>query len=818
LRWVLVVDVPGIPGKSTSQELLVAVVARVLLKVEWMLPNGRTFLLAVLSSSLVCLAGASAAVTVVDADFDGGTDGFSYQDDTFRGTGEPGYASGAHLASGGLSGGGLRVTLGGIDGADINGMSGGWQVPFNLASAVDLQLSFQYNLSLTPEYESNEYGQVMVSLDGALLAGAGPDYVMQLNGDGNGGSPTTSGWLLFSTSLGTLSAGPHTLVFGGYNNLKTYADESTEVLIDDVLVGDPPPPNPAPQALVDALDFQKYKDNIQKLSRRDPNPPPGDPDIGGSRHWTQPGNMEAVDWIKAQLELYGYADVQLHPYTYQTQTRHNVYATKIGTTHPEAMYIVSAHLDSKTTDGSGNDKAAGADDNASGTSLVLEVARVFAASEVETEYSIRFAFWNNEETGLIGSGAYVDDFRLDQGVEDPPGSGQYPEPTWRGMIQHDMILWDHGLPYIPGAPQNPDADIDIEYNASETFGGAAIALANALLAGNVTYATDYPAEVSDQMSNTDSARFEDWTAAVSLRENRRLLELGSGSNPFYHTSTDIFENYSDVDYLFGFNTVQTTVGAVAELAGASLTTTCGDGTPDPGEDCDDGNTDPGDCCSPTCSFESDTTECRAAADVCDVAETCTGSSGMCPSDGYQPPETECRAATGVCDIAEMCTGATASCPGDAKLAGECRASAGDCDIAEVCDGVSDDCPLDGYAPAMTECRASTGVCDPAESCTGSGADCPADQVLDGAPCPDSDVCNGAEQCVTGVCTSGGPLDCDDGHGCTADSCDEIEGCVHTPIEPCSEVPTTSEWGLILMILVMTAAGALRLEQRRRFQA
>ena len=146
-------------------------------------------------------------------------------------------------------------------------MSGGWQVPFNLVSAADLQLSFQYNLTLTPGYESNEYGQVMVSLDGTSLAGAGPDYVIQLNGDGNGGLPTTSGWLLFSTSLGTLSAGSHTLVIGGYNNLKTYADESTEVLIDDVLVGEPPPPNLAGQALVDALDLQNFKDNIQKLTR-----------------------------------------------------------------------------------------------------------------------------------------------------------------------------------------------------------------------------------------------------------------------------------------------------------------------------------------------------------------------------------------------------------------------------------------------------------------------------------------------------------------------------------------------------------------------
>lgn len=33
-----------------------------------------------------------------------------------------------------------------------------------------------------------------------------------------------------------------------------------------------------------------------------------------------------------------------------------------------------------------------------------------------------------------------------QGVEDPPGSGRYPEPRWFGMIQHDTVLFDHGNP------------------------------------------------------------------------------------------------------------------------------------------------------------------------------------------------------------------------------------------------------------------------------------------------------------------------------------------------------------------------------------
>jgi cysteine-rich repeat protein len=784
-------------------------------------PSCRAFFLLVLSSCLVFAAGNAAALTAIDVDFDAGTDGFSYQDDTFRGTNQPGYASGVHLPSGGQSGGGLSVTLGGVDESDINDMSGGWQITFNLASAADLQLSFQYNLTLTPDYESDEYGQVMVGLDGTALAGTGPDYVLQLEGDGNGGSPTTSGWLLFSTSLGTLSAGSHTLVIGGFNNKKTTTSESTEVLIDDVLVGDPPPPNLAAQALVDALSLQNFKDNIRKLSMQDPNPPSEDPDIEGSRHWTLGGNFEAVDWIEAQLVSYGYTNVQLHPYTYQGEIRHNVYATKIGTTHPEAMYIISAHLDSKTTDGSGLDKAAGADDDASGTSLVLEAARVFAASNIETEYSIRFALWNNEETGLNGSSAYVNDYRLDQGDENPPGSGQYPEPTWLGMIQHDMILWDHGYPYVPGAPQSPSADIDIEYNASQTSGGTAITLANMLLAGNATYATDYPAEVTDNMSNTDSARFDDWTAAVSVRENRRLAELGNGSNPQYHTDMDRYESYSDLDYLFGFNSAQTTVGTVAELAGASLTNTCGDGTLDAGEDCDDGNTDPGDCCSATCSFESAATECRAAPGTCDVAETCTGSSASCPADGYEPATTECRAAVDFCDVAESCTGASASCPVDGfePATTLCRGAAGVCDVAESCTGVGASCPADSVEPPTTECRVPVHVCDAAESCTGSSVDCPADDVLDGVPCLDGDLCNGAEQCVTGVCIPGVLLDCDDADACTADSCDAVQGCVNTPIEACSAaIPATSEWGVILMALLITAAGGLMLEQKRRWQA
>ena len=63
---------------------------------------------------------------MIDAHFDTDADGFTYADDAFRGTAQPTYASGARIATGGFAGGGLQVSLVGIDDASIQNMSGGW--------------------------------------------------------------------------------------------------------------------------------------------------------------------------------------------------------------------------------------------------------------------------------------------------------------------------------------------------------------------------------------------------------------------------------------------------------------------------------------------------------------------------------------------------------------------------------------------------------------------------------------------------------------------------------------------------------------------
>ena len=78
--------------------------------------------------------------------------------------------------------------------------------------------------------------EALLDMDGALVGTSPADYVAQVVGNGNGGSSITTGWQLFQKTLGTLPAGTHTLIVGGYNNKKNSESERTTILIDDVTV------------------------------------------------------------------------------------------------------------------------------------------------------------------------------------------------------------------------------------------------------------------------------------------------------------------------------------------------------------------------------------------------------------------------------------------------------------------------------------------------------------------------------------------------------------------------------------------------------
>ncbi|RPI56788.1 MAG: DUF11 domain-containing protein, partial [Acidobacteria bacterium] len=184
----------------------------------------------VTSSAATLTVFGSGGAMLLDAHFDTGPDGFTYADDLFRGTGQPNYASGVHITSGGYTGGALKVDVGGINSQNILNMSGGWHTSFALAGPTPVILLFRHRLTEQNTYEADEYTQMLVSLDGVLRGLSPNDYIAQVVG----GGPTTTGWQLVQVDLGVLSAGPHTLALGAFNNQKTYANESAEVLIDDV--------------------------------------------------------------------------------------------------------------------------------------------------------------------------------------------------------------------------------------------------------------------------------------------------------------------------------------------------------------------------------------------------------------------------------------------------------------------------------------------------------------------------------------------------------------------------------------------------------
>ena len=373
------------------------------------------------------------------------------------------------------------------------------------------------------------------------------------------------------------------------------------------------------RTMVARLELEKYKATIKGLTQ-----------FGDRRQGTK-RNRDAVDWIEAQLKSYGCTNTERITYMYQpappqqpsqpldsaaiaarraaaarsTQAqgggrirgnrartgvntdslrqpdpriraldaepttpgqRQEVFCTKVGTTHPDEMYIVGGHMD-----GHGWNEAA--NDDGSGTALVMELARVFSSPDVQTERSIRFILWNNEETGLNGARAYVEQRQGMQGKESPAGSKKYPEPKWLGMIQHDMMMWDHGMPRSDGTvspEQRPEADVNIEFQSSSKMAEGAQKLAWVFHRANELYATDYPAQVGPHMTNTDSAPLQDIVPAISLRENERGREIGAGWDPNWHQPTDVFATYSDKDFRLGLNAAQTTLGAVAQLTGATI--------------------------------------------------------------------------------------------------------------------------------------------------------------------------------------------------------------------------------------------------------
>jgi hypothetical protein len=112
---------------------------------------------------------------------------------------------------------------------------------------------------------------------------------------------------------------------------------------------------------------------------------------------------------------------------------------------------------------------------------------------------------------------------------------------------------------------------------------------------------------------------------------------------------------------------------------------------------------------------------------------------------------------------------------------------------DSCNESSDSCdntPDDAACDDGLYCNGAE-TCDPLLDCQAGSDPCPGqvcdevgDQCADCTGNPDCDdglFCNGAERCVVGTCQPGTTVDCDDGVGCTTDSCNEgTDSCDNIP--------------------------------------
>ncbi len=128
--------------------------------------------------------GTGEGAVIVENNFDAGVGQFQFVRDVF-GASPPQYVDSTLAES---SPGNRRavIILGGVDNADIVNMSGGWQTNFNLSAPADIEIEFTYRIIQQPDYESDEFTQAIVDVDGQST------LVDTLTGNGNGGGQLNS--------------------------------------------------------------------------------------------------------------------------------------------------------------------------------------------------------------------------------------------------------------------------------------------------------------------------------------------------------------------------------------------------------------------------------------------------------------------------------------------------------------------------------------------------------------------------------------------------------------------------------------------------
>ncbi|NRA12645.1 MAG: M28 family peptidase [Crocinitomicaceae bacterium] len=228
------------------------------------------------------------------------------------------------------------------------------------------------------------------------------------------------------------------------------------------------------------------------------------------------------NWLYNSYVSYGYTDLQEDQFFATGIGAKNLIVTKTGTVYPNTYVIIDAHYD--TSNGPG------ANDNGSGTVILLELARLL--KDVQTEYSIKFIHFSAEENGLLGSINYVNDDVVSTNMDIKVVFNIDQVGGIAGMT-NDIIVCESDQ--SPPTANNAASDI------------ATTELANCIEFYSTLSTEFYFAYGSDYVPFMNNGEI-----VTGLYEKNET--------PYAHTSNDLIVNM-DLDYLY-----QVTKGAMGSLA------------------------------------------------------------------------------------------------------------------------------------------------------------------------------------------------------------------------------------------------------------
>jgi hypothetical protein len=242
----------------------------------------------------------------------------------------------------------------------------------------------------------------------------------------------------------------------------------------------------------------------------------------------------AAFYLRARLADLGYsARLDTYYLTSPNTRAFNVEATWTGQVQPESMVVACAHFDSYN-DANQND-APGADDNATGTAAVIELARVL--KQAQFRWSVKFLCFSGEEQWMKGSYHWVDSTAAPQSLK------------IAGVYNLDMFgyaAYDTNLVFVnTNTASRPLANLG---DSTNNWYGIGLRVLNYL----------------DEDIYGDNTPFWDrgFRSVFALEDSE--WGIWNGSNPYYHSAGDTFGNLT---MSLVTRTAKMTAACLATLAG-----------------------------------------------------------------------------------------------------------------------------------------------------------------------------------------------------------------------------------------------------------